>query len=75
MGDVSDRSPFVDLGLVAALLFGGAAGVAVGGWVLALPFGGTDSSPLAIYLELAGPASLVWLIIAIVALLRGRALS
>ncbi|MBP1922125.1 hypothetical protein J2751_001130 [Halorubrum alkaliphilum] len=73
MRDVSDRSPFVDLGLAATFLFGGAAGVAVGGWLLALPFGGTDSSPLAIYLELAGPASLVWLAVAIVALLRGRA--
>jgi len=72
MTSVSDRSPFVDLGPLALFLFGGCAAVAGGGWLLGLPFGGADASPFAIYLELAGPASLVWLAVAAVVLFRAR---
>ncbi|MFC6752162.1 hypothetical protein [Halorubrum tibetense] len=62
-----DRSVFHDLGLLGVGCFGGCALVALGGWLIGLPFGSADGSPAGIYLDLAGPASAVWLGLAIVA--------
>lgn len=60
------RPVFSDLGLLGLACFGGCALVALGGWLVAFPLGGADASPGEIYLALAGPASAVWLGLAVV---------